>query len=550
MTEQPSPEQLAQLRTALRRLMLPISPDLEDTALVAASEDLQEEGIASEDWGSWVNSRVDAWQVSPTDGPQSLLSLIQEALTAGLPDYGTALGRGFVRLHQRLLDDFNQPTVWALVSQAGFVASVVSESRWSAAQVAKILALQTELGAIHWEHVKAILRALGIRAPAVTAEMVGQLASGDSDRVDSRFSDASLREGSTILHSIAKDLGFRGDFASLMDAVMEPVIRPDKHVAYAQILQFQAVIAEFWDHPLTVAYEFSPRGVAPAAIFRSWPEEHRAAASPMLNNAKAVYALSPDWAKGKKVTERPSALALVAILQGMESMPFMARRELASWIRAWLIRTAELLRPLDRAVPEITAERARRVLAAVGRAPTLTRGIIEQRVLDAIAVVQHPPGEGWRGRGVGDSVFAPNFYRRKLGDCDFQRPDMRLAVAYEAHGGRMSETYLADHLSTLARVLPLRLEEWEGIADPADWTLQVVVVAHSHTSLAGGDPIDRAQYSGVNVEVLLKTFSEVIEGIPDVAEWLDIFERHVHVALSRPTTREDVYQKYLAMLGD
>src|SRR5690606_8367197 len=105
------------------------------------------------------------------------------------------------------------------------------------------------------------------------------------------------------------------------------------------------------------------------------------------------------------------------------------------------------------------------------------RGVLEQRIVDALAATIHPEEAGWRSRGLGFPVNANNLSTRRLGDCDFQRPPTPNSpaelVAYEATAGELRRTYLMGHLQTLRRCARARLPELESIADPADWRLRV-----------------------------------------------------------------------------
>ena len=89
------------------------------------------------------------------------------------------------------------------------------------------------------------------------------------------------------------------------------------------------------------------------------------------------------------------------------------------------------------------------MLAALAADPSHMRGVIEQRVVDAIANRIRPTGS--RSRGLGDPVNAANTPRRKLGACEFQDIASSHVVAYEAHAGVLTETYVGAHLAGLDR---------------------------------------------------------------------------------------------------
>lgn len=540
---------LQALRGALRALLLPIQAQHEDAAVDAAASWLAGKDVSGPDWRPWVEQRHQAWEDRPAEKmPSDLGQLIRVAVEAGFPDHGATLGSQYRNLHHDLTGRRLSPAeASSVLSYAPLISSLRSAHRMSASQIAKVITARSPLADVHWDVIQRVLSALDLSADRPDAEQLSDLTSHDRDNVGRWFGDADLAEGPMILQDVAARLGFKGNLRRLMMTLVPPDEEP--HVAYLQILHVQLALAEFYDHPLTIGYEFSPRSTEWATIYAdAWPDTMRAAENPILNNAKSVYELDEGWAKSKKDNLRPAAFALVDILQGLDAMSDRARDELASWLRAWLLRLVELIEPPPRDPIDLTPEMARGVLQAVASADTKTHGIIEQRLVDAIAVVRHQD-PSWVSRGVGDSVFAPNYFRRKLGDCDFQDISARRAQAYESHGGRLSSVYLDSHLATLRRVIELRAADWtEEVGDPATWSLEVTFVAHEHEV----DPppiLDADQYAGVSVTVKLESFDEAIELAGDPDQWLDVFRRHVHEPLTAPTSREDTYQAYRAMLG-
>ena len=164
--------------------------------------------------------------------------------------------------------------------------------------------------------------------------------------------------------------------------------------------------------------------------------------------------------------------------------------------------------------------------------------------MDAVASIAYPEDGGWRSRGLGDSVNASNVSRKKLGDCDFQHPEDRVVIAFEAHAGVLSDVYFLAHLQSLRRVLPIRVEEWEGIADPNEWKAKIVFVAHDITvspELAGPlhDP------SGAIIEFEFLKFGEFVQA--DAAGLVDAFAHHVHAPMNERRTPDVVRERYLEL---
>jgi hypothetical protein len=141
--------------------------------------------------------------------------------------------------------------------------------------------------------------------------------------------------------------------------------------------------------------------------------------------------------------------------------------------------------------------------------------VLEQRVVDAIAAHRHQEINGWRSRGLGASVNATNISQRKVGDCDFQSSQQLKVNAYEAHGGTLSTIYVKEHLRTVGKTMPIRVEELSGIADLTKWEISITFIAH----VVAAGPIEDIKMSGVKVKVGFESYQEFVrraiaEGIP------------------------------------
>ena len=98
--------------------------------------------------------------------------------------------------------------------------------------------------------------------------------------------------------------------------------------------------------------------------------------------------------------------------------------------------------------------------------------------MDALTTLIHLESNGWISRGIGDYVNASNLSKKKLGDCDYQNASTKKAVAYEAHGGLLTQTYLDEHIRTLPKIAKPRIDEWKTFSSPSEWSVEVVFVAH------------------------------------------------------------------------
>ena len=110
---------------------------------------------------------------------------------------------------------------------------------------------------------------------------------------------------------------------------------------------------------------------------------------------------------------------------------------------------------------------------------------------------------------MGNSVNATNISGRKLGDCDFQDGATRRIVAYESHGGTLTDVYIREHLRTLRKVVPLRKLELESVAAIQEWDVTVHFFAHN---LDANQP-ETISIEGLRINFLLSTFAELLEAV-------------------------------------
>ena len=251
------------------------------------------------------------------------------------------------------------------------------------------------------------------------------------------------------------------------------------------ILHVEAAVAEYYDHPLSDAYELAPRDQVSRFLKAEHPS-YTATESPFLNIAKAAT-LDERWASARLRSTVSRSYALVRVLAGLDSMNFSARRELAGWLRQWLLRVERETEERPTISGIVTQAQLLSLLTSVAAANSATHGILEQRVVDALSEVVHPATAGWYARGLGDSVNASNLRRRKTGDCEFEHSTHHEVVAYEAHGGRLAEVYVDSHLHSLAAVLRLRSDDLAAIAPVDEWSIKVTFVAHDTAGLVNRD---------------------------------------------------------------
>lgn len=530
------------LKQALRDLLLPIDPGSEDDAVTAVGASLLQQGWSADDAAGWLGLQTESWFEGEDPSP-AFRDVVGVALRAGNPSDPGAIGSGYFELHESLQSrehGLSASQASLLLAHLGEIRRLATE-RATAAQIAVLLTARDRRLSFSWRSVQHILTRLGL-APHLEEEQVAAVLGADMAWEAQQFADADDATAAALVDARGTALGFDGPLGSELLALAPPGQVP--FGPYLQILHLQALIAEFYDHDITNLYEFSPRGSLANALFGRYPES-LIAGNPVLNNAKAQARLSIEWARSRDSTHRPQAMALAELVLGMSDLGFIPRRDLALWVRAWLERQIRLFTQPRVRVPETALPaQCMAALSSIASGNTATAGILEQRAVDAVAASRHDRSQ-WRPRGLGDSVNASNVSRRKLGDCDFQRPASTEVVAYEAHAGALTPIYVEEHIRTMGRVMSARREEWEGISTIDAWRVTVKFVAHSFAHAS--DLPDVAIIDGTPVTFDYVTFRDFLPeardpNLPTIAETL-------HAGLNAPQTPSYVRERYARLAG-
>lgn len=525
---------------ALRPLRLPIERGRERAVESAVESTLRSDHESSQQAIERAAYMADLW----LEGEQhrDLRPLVNAAITAGMPTTGgETLAARYPALLRKLETDLqSRDLAAALISEAPLIYRLSADQGMSATQIAHVLSQVLGGTFFPYESVESVMTALGQKA-ALDSDRVSQLSVIDYLAASKRFADASYGEATDIAGAAALRLGFDGDLGAMLRDLCPPALPSRANIPYLQALEFVCFVAAEADHPPQFLYEFAPRGQVANQIFARYSNALAPTGNPILNNFKAVEAADRAWARS-----RPSMAsnALVRLLEGLAKLPYGARRDLAAWLRQWLLHTTSLLDPGPREVfdlESVLATHIERLLSWVCSGNTQTAGTAEQRTVDALASLLHPARDGWRGRGFGDAVNISNLSRRKLGDCEFQLTSNNQVVGYEPHGGRLTLPYLEGHLKSARRVIDLRVEEWSTVSDPSRWSVEVQFVAHEIDPMFVG--INETTNSGVLVTVGAETFSSFVTrsklaSHPDSIT--SAVTTYVFAALNRPQTPQRI----------
>ena len=420
---------------------------------------------------------------------------------------GAALANGYFEAHRRLIDagELSFAEAQELLSNARLVIHLMTHERMSCAQVARVLSAPIQGTEYNWEQVRSIAKSMDMSEPSLSADHVQETLSRDRDEQVARFADGTADVDLELVADASRSLGLSDEDIALIAQLADPEFEP----AVMILLHFMLTVCEFFDHPLSVMYEFSPRGVAFASLQEANPL-YGVEGNAALNIAKGAVALDARWAWGRKRKVRGAALVLAGLLARMEEMHYPARRELASWLRQWIVRRHLQHQQVPQLLEWIgSQDDAPALMSRLAEVPTGTYGSVEQRMVDAAGAFLHRTPE-WASRGLGDSVFASNVSRKKLGDCEFVNRQHASICAYEAHAGALTGPYIRGHEASFRRVLEGRQKDLEMRAEPADWSIRVIFVAHQADRV---ESVRQVQVGDFSADFEMIDYDELMERV-------------------------------------
>lgn len=494
-----------ELASEIKSLLLPFLPDQEERPLQALKEILIDHGVAQEDFFIFVRLEAEKWEENGAPSSE-FKSAIAAAIFHSSGISCEKISEVYFDIHAILKERHLMPheMASAFLSHAFLIASLAVREKMSAAQIAIVMSARDARVDFNRQSIRDFLLKID-EAPKIESSFVIDLHNADADKEQAYFSDSSLEDCLNRISVVAERLGFPGDISALLDTLYKN--EETDYIPYVQIVHYQMVIAEAYDHALTDFYEFLPRGKTAKTLFDLYPNVLVNAGNPFLNNAKSVDRVSEGWARSKKPKEFPGALALYKILSGMERLGFSAKRELAELVRMWIERLIRLASSSGVTISEdIDRTEIENFESHLACRQTQTRGVLEQRYVDAWCMAKYSSYPDIAYRGIGDSVNTTNISRRKLGDCDFQDSNHKIVYAYEAHGGNLTSIYYDEHMRTFEKILEERKKEWEVYADSEGWCVELIFVCHEY------DGLNELHIciQGVNVKVIKIRFSELI----------------------------------------
>lgn len=536
------------LSQSVRSLMLPLDRSRHDDVMSDLVVFANARGLDSADLAIVLDEELKSWERHGVAG-ETLRGALDVALKFTPAVLEPIDGRAYMRMYTKLrarsgeIAGLTHVLARDLLSRASLIAHLLDAERMSCSQIARLLAsTDTELDVAYGSLV-IIARELNLLPELPRASKYSALWHSDQRLSLLLFPDSSVGESNEIAAEALQAWVRERDVLELLTALNPSGSVEEPSWPYLQILHWCLTPLEYFDHPASYLYEFKPRGQAGNELFANYPA---VTGNPVLNNAKAVETLNQTWSRNRGGED---AHALVALVQALEALPAVPRKEAARVLRAWLWRVIELrtVEPnlLDaEASPDVIDT----VVDFISTDESNTQGVIEQRVVDYLSYLAFAE-PGWRPRGLGDGVNASNFSRHKLGDVEFTNVDLRCAVALEAHGGHLSLTYVRSHQKSLARIVEQRLaESWANLDDPSAWSIRVIFVAHSRE--AGLPEFDLLHGVPISYEYLdYAALVDKAHALSSERDRRDAFEVYVLEALNRQTVRESVRQRFRRIIA-
>lgn len=529
--------------------LLPLKPANLRSAIEASVTSLVAAGMEVEEALLKLGADFDAWlEGDQLKFPPSLVSLLDGAEWAAqgnCPPH-KAYSSVVIKLAQTHTQSRREAAL--VLSQLQLILTLANEFQHSSAGIARIISQSERRVSVSWKMIEQILNGFGYKS-RLDELSVRSMQLRDEEETKADLGDATVDTIIEKLEFHAKVVGLNDEFLAAIRNLFKPTVGTP-FIPYLQILSYVCTVADFGDHPTEYLYTFKPRGNVANAIFGKFPSSLAPGGNPMLNNFKAVDRLTFDWSQARE-DNRDQAFALVRIVDGLSSLSFTPRTQLAAAFRRSIIRYVEINIPSGIFIPkQQSLESIEKFISRVAENQTGTRGIIEQRVTDFMAALIHP-FPAWRPRGLSDPVNATNRSSRKLGDCDFQNALEHRCFAYEAHAGKLTDIYIAEHLRTLRLNLTYRIEEWNHISELNQWSLETRFVVHQDATSSVKPKIS----NDINNSIKITTFGALFDEIKPLmkacpASALELFNRLVKVPLNAANTPHFAKAIVMNLLSD
>lgn len=530
---------------ALLAASLPIDPSLlEDAArLVGNYYESSPEGIRipfeeipdrfSEMWGFWLEN--------PGKPSKELKDVIRTAV--GVDGEMKKLADDYFNLEEKLEEKqfMAKSHAIALIGCAPLIRTLVVEQHLGLDRIRAIL----NVPAATFDAINAVISSIGINPP-FSSEKVADIHEADVADVAALFGDVEPDEAGDTFRGL---LGKFSRSEALADDVIELGLVPFE--PYQFMLYFELLTLEMVDRfPGRAIYECTPRSSNVKALWNSM--YHPTQENPYLNNAKSVYSLDGTWAETKLSRQTGNGSIMLAdAFDILAELPYTTRRRVAHVIRCYLILIADA-RQAKTPLEAINGDAVKAFIESVGGSNSLTRGVLDQRLVDFLTRCIHPEAE-WFARGIGSSVNETNASGRKYGDVEYLELSRRSHIeAYEAHGGGLRDEYVQAHINSLHETVLYHKQEAKLRNEPYDMTVSVTYVAHDISRLINFHDGYAEEIEGISFEFRFMTYYDLLNaagGIEAATANLTGFDELIHRRISRLPDAYTLKRRYQEITG-
>jgi len=531
-----------------KSLLLPIPFSSIKGGMIQFNRRILEIGIQQNELRSYVIQQLvdfnDSFEFS-----SDFTSILNETISASLID-DVSLGSSYISLLGKLHNVnpvLEALSIRLLLSELLFIKDMAERYQMSSSKIRAILVNQdSRLSDVTVKDISTVLTELGF-SMSISPTCIMQMMRSDQEASYSIFADAELDDSLLILDEIGEMLGY----PSSVSAAIEVIRLDDSNLKYVQMLHYQLAILEWYDHPLVNLYEFSPRSVSAGKLFERY-EHLISTGNPFLNNAKGVPVMTEDWPDSRKRNEYSAAHSLFDVLKGFSSLTYPAAREFARNIRCWIERYTLSRETTTVTIDQFSSkESVMHFLMKSIVSPTNTHGIIEQRIVDFLSTFEIRGILNNSIKGVGDSVYASNYSKNKLGDIEVVDNSKLKIVAYEPHAGSLNHVYVEGHIKSFRRVLSRRLSSVAEVSAVENWLIKVIFVAHSLVDL----PKSITQsIHGVEVEFSWITYSDLLSDSiikdVDVPYFNSVFTKRLNSKYSPQYSRDYVIELMYSFISE
>lgn len=484
-------------------------------------------------WGFWLEN--------PDKPSKELKDVIRVAV--GVDREMERLANEYFKLEEKLEEKqfMAKSHAIALIGCAPLIRTLVVEQHLGLDRIRTVL----NVPAATFDAINAVINSIGINPP-FSSERITTVHEADVADVAALFGDTKPEDAGDTFRGL---LGTFSRCETLADNVIELGLIPFE--PYQFMLYFELLTLEMVDRfPGRAIYECTPRSSNVKALWNSM--YHPTQENPYLNNAKSVYSLDEAWAETKLSRQTGNGSIMLAdAFDILAELPYTTRRRVAHVIRCYLILIADS-RQVKTPLEPISRDSIKAFIRCVGAANSLTKGVLDQRLVDFLTRCVHPK-EDWFARGLGSSANETNAAGRKYGDVEYLELSGRSHIeAYEAHGGSLRDEYILAHINSLHETVLYHKQEAKLRNEPYDMTVRVTYVAHDVSRLIGFHNGYAEKIEGVPFEFRFMTYFDLLDaasGIEAAAANLADFDELIHRRISRLPDAYTLKRRYQEIAG-